>query len=62
MVRGGIVFGHKVSKKGTGVDDSRMVALKRLPIPHDVKGVKNFLVHAWFYIRFIKYFAKLSLR
>jgi hypothetical protein len=40
MVREGLVFGHRVSEKGVEVDDSRIVALKRLPIPHGVKGVK----------------------
>ena len=60
MVREGIVFGHKVSEKGIEIDDSSVVALRRLPKPQDVKGLKNFLGHAGFYRRFIKYFAKIA--
>jgi hypothetical protein len=59
MVIEGIVFGHKVSGKGIGLDDSRTVSLKILPMPHDVKGVRNFSGHVGFYRRFIKDFTKI---
>jgi len=58
MVREGIVFGHKVSEKGIEVDDSRIIALQKLPRPQDIKGLRNFLGHAGFYKCFIKDFAK----
>ena len=61
MVREGIVFGHKVSEKGIEVDDSKVIALQNLPIPQDIKGVRNFLGHAGFYKRFIKDFAKIAI-
>jgi hypothetical protein len=60
MVREGVVFGHKVSEKGIEVDDSKVIALGKLPRPQDIKGVKNFLRHAGFYRRFIKDFAKIA--
>lgn len=60
MVGDGIVFGHKISERGIEVDNSSMVTLEILPIPQDIKGVKNFLGNAGFYQRFIKDFAKVS--
>jgi hypothetical protein len=57
MVRESIVFGHKVSEKGIEIDQSRIIALERLPRPQDSKGVQNFLGHANFYKRFIKDFS-----
>ena len=61
MVREGIVFGHKVSKKGIEVDKSNIDALENLPVPQDIKSFKMFLGHAGFYRRFIKDFAKIAI-
>ena len=60
MVREEIIFGQKVSAKGIAIDESKTEAIQKLPRPRDVKILKNFLGHASFYRRFIKYFAKLA--
>ena len=60
MVREGTVFGHKVSEKGVEIDESNISALRRLPIPQDLKHLKMFLGHAGSYRRFIKDFAKIA--
>ena len=60
MVREGIVFGHKVSKKGIEIDNSNINALENLPVPQDMNNLKMFLGHAGFYRRFIKDFAKIA--
>ena len=60
MVREEIVFGQKVSAKGITIDKSKIEAIQKLWHPQDVKSLKNFLVHASFYRRFIKDFAKLA--
>jgi hypothetical protein len=43
MVKGGIVLGHKVSGKGVEVGRAKKEAIKRLPLPRDVKGIGSFL-------------------
>jgi hypothetical protein len=50
MVRGGIVLGHKISKKGIKVDK----VIEQLLPPTNVKGIHSFLGHAGFYRRFIQ--------
>ena len=57
MVKEGIVLGHKVSGKGIEVDRAKVKAIKRMPPPRDVKGIRNFLAHVGFYRRFIRNFS-----
>src|SRR4051812_19792490 len=54
MVKEGIVLGHKVSCKGIKVDRAKVEAIERMPQPRDVKGIRSFLGHVGFYIRFIR--------
>nr|GEW07889.1 hypothetical protein [Tanacetum cinerariifolium] len=46
MVKEGIVFGHKISKKGIEVDKAKIKVISKLPHPTTVKGIKSFLGHA----------------
>ncbi|GKD46453.1 reverse transcriptase domain-containing protein [Tanacetum coccineum] len=46
MVKEGIVFGHKISKKGIEVDKAKIDVIAKLPHPTTVKGVRSFLGHA----------------
>ena len=48
MVQGGIVLGHKVSKKGIDVDKAKVDLIANLPVPSSVKQVRSFLGHAGF--------------
>jgi hypothetical protein len=54
MVRGGIVLGHKISKKGIKVDKVKIEVIEQLLPPTNVKGIHSFLGHAGFYRRFIQ--------
>nr|GFC46534.1 retrovirus-related Pol polyprotein from transposon opus [Tanacetum cinerariifolium] len=49
MVKEGIVFRHKISKKGIEVDKAKIEVISKLPHPTTVKGVRSFLGHAGFY-------------
>lgn len=60
MVTKGIVLGHKISTKGIEVDKAKIEVIEKLPPTLNVKGVRSFLVHAGFYMRFIKDFSKFS--
>ena len=60
MGQEGIVLGHKVSKQGIEVDKAKIEVIEKLPPPSSVKGIRSFLGHDGFYIRFIKDFSKIS--
>nr|GEZ89185.1 reverse transcriptase domain-containing protein [Tanacetum cinerariifolium] len=60
MVKEGIVLGHKISKKGIEVDKAKIEVISKLPHPTTVKGIRSFLGHVGFYLRFIKDFSKIS--
>nr|GEW32104.1 reverse transcriptase domain-containing protein [Tanacetum cinerariifolium] len=60
MVKKSIVLGHKISKNRIEVDKAEVDVIAKLPHPTAVKGIRNFLGHAGFYRRFIKYFSKIA--
>ena len=60
MVNQGIVLGHIISKKGIEVDKAKIEMISKLPSPTNVKIVRQFLVHAGFYRRFIMDFSKIA--
>jgi hypothetical protein len=44
MVREGVIFAHKISEKGI-VLESKVLTIEKLPLPHDVNGLRGFLGH-----------------
>jgi hypothetical protein len=60
MVEQGIVLGHLVSARGIEVDKGKFDVIAKLPPPINVKGVRSFLGHAGFYMRFIKNFSLIA--
>jgi hypothetical protein len=60
MVRGGIVLGHKISKKRIDVDKEKIEVIEQLLPPTNVKGIHSFLGHAEFYRRFIQNFSQIA--
>ena len=51
---------HKISASGLEVDQAKVVVIQTLIPPTTIKGIRSFLRHAGFYIRFIKDFSKIS--
>ena len=60
MVTKGIVLGHMISAAGLEVDKEKGIVIRNLMPPTTVKGIRNFLGHAGFYKRFIRYFSKIA--
>lgn len=60
MVKEGIILGHKISKKGLKVDQTKVEVIENLPPPVNIKGIRSFLGHDGFYIRFINDLSKIT--
>jgi hypothetical protein len=59
-LREGIVLGHRVSGRGIEVDGAKIEVTEQLPPPANVKGIRGFLGHAGFYLKFIKNFSEIA--
>ncbi|GKB44878.1 reverse transcriptase domain-containing protein, partial [Tanacetum coccineum] len=60
MVKEGIVLGHKISKNGIEVDRAKVDVIEKLPPSTTIKGIRRFLGHVGFYMRFIQDFSKIA--
>ena len=60
MVKEGIVLGHRISETEIEVDIAKVETIEKLLPPSSVKGIRRFLGHAGFYMRFIKDFSKIA--
>ena len=60
MVTEGIGLGHKISATGLEVDQFKIYMIRTLMPPITVKGVRSFMGHVGFYMRFIKDFSKIE--
>ena len=60
MVTEGIVLGHMISAAGLEVDQENVSIIRNLIPPTTLKGIKSFLGHVRFYIRFIRVFSKID--
>ena len=54
-------LGHVVGEKGISMEEDKVEAIKKWPVPSNVKGVRAFLGLAGYYRRFVKNFSKISL-
>jgi hypothetical protein len=60
MVWEGIILGHKLSEKGIEVDKVKIEVIEQLLPTTNVKGIRSFLGHAGFYLRFIQNFSQIA--
>ena len=60
MVKEGIVLGQRISERGIEVDRAKVETIAKILPPSSVKGIRSFLGHAGFYIRYIKDFSKIA--
>ena len=60
MVTEGIVLVHMISAKGLEVDQKKVSIIRNLIPPTTIKGIRSFIGHPGFYIRFIRDFSKIG--
>ena len=60
MVQEAIMLGHLISSKGLEVDKAKIAIIQTFTPPTTMRGVRSFLGHVGFYLRFIKYFSKIA--